>query len=45
MLNYGCPIEVAMPSEVVPYIHSLCQVDGMYIAHIEGTTTTVDIEQ
>ena len=32
-----------MPSEVVPYNHSLCKVDGMYVAGINGTTTTVDI--
>ena len=32
-----------MPSEVVPYNHSLCNVDGMYGANINGMTTTVDI--
>ena len=32
-----------MPSEVVPYNHSLCEIDGMYGDDINGTTTTVDI--
>ena len=32
-----------MPSEVVPYNHSLCKVDGMYGDNINGMTTTVDI--
>ena len=33
-----------MPFEVVPYIRSLCKVDGMYGGDINGTTSTVGFE-
>ena len=32
-----------MPSEVVPYIHSLCEIEGIKGADIDGTMSTVDI--
>ena len=41
VLNYVCPNDFerdSVPLEVVPYIHSLCKVDGMYGGDIDGTT-------
>ena len=34
----------SVPFEVVPYIRSLCKVDGMYGDDIDGTTLTVGFE-
>ena len=33
-----------MPFEVIPYIRSLCKIDGMYGDDINGTTPTVGFE-
>ena len=48
VLKYECPNDFerdSVPFEVVPYIRSLCTVDGMYGVHSNGTTRTVALEQ